>query len=258
MHAAIIVSEKDPAGINVYDHLIRKKIPGPINISIHKIKTESIYAENIDKKIKSDIIIFATKHVSKSKKPTLSVHTPGNFSKAQFGGYDKELCICLPGLMKESLILLDKKSQDTIYEATLEATHHGPYIKTPCMFIEIGSSKEQWKDNKAGKIVSETIIEVLSGYEIDKYRTAVGFGGNHYCANFNKIMLETEYAVGHICAKYNFKNLNKDLVDQMLKRSYSKNPEILLDWKGLGGQKQKLLNLLKELNLDWKKSKEIR
>ena len=68
----------------------------------------------------------------------------------------------------------------------------------------------------------------------------------------NKVMLKSEYAIGHICAKYNLDILDIDLVKQAMEKSNSKF--VLLDWKGLGKEKQRILEILEKNNVEFKRS----
>ncbi|MBN2422112.1 hypothetical protein JXB41_02705 [Candidatus Woesearchaeota archaeon] len=264
MNVAIIVSEKDKAGLNIKDSLLNlydfKKINNIFelkNTRLYTLKKDTIFAENIDKEINAELFIFATKHKSASKRPTLSLHTPGNYSKAEFGGSNKKLCISHPVLMKTAFIELNKNAANLHHEVTLECTHHGPYLEKPCMFIEIGSCEEEWIKKPAGDVIAKTIIKTIETFQNKSYKTAIGFGGTHYCPNFNRIMLDSETAIGHICPKYMFHELDEELIMEMINKSAKKPDIVLLDWKGLGKEKQKLLDLLKELKLDYKKTKEI-
>ena len=35
---------------------------------------------------------------------------------------------------------------DEEYDITLEATHHGPLLDSPTLYLEIGSDEERWSD----------------------------------------------------------------------------------------------------------------
>jgi D-aminoacyl-tRNA deacylase len=274
MKIAIITSKKDQAGMNIKNSLIflfdfkkskilfdQEKIftlkKNNIKINIYTLSSETIFTKDLDKKIKEDMFIFATKHESSSKIPTLSLHTPGNFSIAKYGGKDRSLCISCPNLMKIAFKNLNRLGKNLKFQVTLECTHHGPFINNPCMFIEIGSNIKAWKDKAAGDIIAKTIINSIIKLKNSDFIPAIGIGGNHYCPQFNKIMLNTNISLGHICPKYELQNLDRNLLLQMLKRTNIKTKKILIDWKGLGKYKQDIMNLLKNLNLPYMKTKEI-
>ncbi|MBN1503269.1 hypothetical protein JW930_07050 [Candidatus Woesearchaeota archaeon] len=248
MECAIIFSAIDNASMNIMRQLRFYKP----EFKCYTINKDTVYAENLDRDIDADILIFATRHESKARKPSLLIHSPGNFAKAELGGRDRQLCTAYPSLLKSMFINLNRIGKSlSNFDITLEATHHGPYLKKPCMFIEIGSTPEEWSNEKAGKIIAETIIESLG--KIEKKPAAIGLGGPHYCPNFNKIMLQTEYALGHICPKYSLQHLDKNMLDQMIDRSIEHIEVALLDWKGLGQEKKRILGILENYELQVKK-----
>ena len=63
-------------------------------------------------------------------------------------------------------------------------------------------------------------------------------------------MLSTDYAVGHICAKYNLENLDIELVRQAMEKTIPNASLVLLDWKGLGKEKERIVKMLEENNIN--------
>ncbi|MBI2656525.1 hypothetical protein HYX03_02195 [Candidatus Woesearchaeota archaeon] len=274
MNIAIISSSKDPAGINIRNKLIElfnfekangnfddnpifqyDKIQNKI-IKSYLINEDLIFAENIDEKIKADIFVFASKHRSKENTPSFTVHSIGNWGKAEFGGQEGKLCFSSAILLKNLFIELNNAAKDTNYELAMEATHHGPFVEKPAVFVEIGSTEKEWNDVKNGEIISKTIMKGLNSQN-QEYNIAVGIGGPHYCSNFNKIALRTDIAVSHICPKYRLDKLNEELIKQSIAKTVEKADFVLLDWKGLGTEKQRILNLLKSLDLEVKRTDRI-
>lgn len=255
MRFVVICSKKDLAGINIYDKLLKKGIDKVKNTDLILSEEETIFLTEVPK---ADYLVFATRHQSKSGEKTLSIHFPGNFNKAEYGGKDKKLCTSAPILAKQAFQNLNKLGKDSGYLITLEATHHGPNLKIPCFFIEIGSKKEQWEDTEAGNIIAETIIQTIINFKPITHDIAICFGGLHYCANFNKIELDNSVAMSHICPKYNIENIDTEIVKEMIDSTQGKVNYALLDWKGLNSvQKNKLLSIFEELGLSWKKTKDI-
>jgi len=234
---AIITSKQDLAGINIAEELKKENLE-KYNAKLYEIEEYSINAEDIDKKIQADLFIFATKHSSKSGIPSLSAHSPGNWTKAELGGRDNQLCVCPANYLKEALIFLEKNNIIN-YDVVQECTHHGPYIEKPCFFIEIGSVEERWKNKEAGKIIAKTIMYLLENPP-KEHKTAVGIGGLHTTPNFKKIILNSDIAIGHVCPKYNLQNLNKENLEQAINKTIPKPSLIILDWKGLGEYKGKI------------------
>lgn len=234
----------DAAGQNIKHFL---KIP------FTEVEQRSIFCEHLDEKIEGDILIFATTHRSVQGVQSLAVHFPGNFGKADLGGKERKLCIAPASLLKELYLGLKKRYSG---EVTIEATHHGPFLKKPTVFIEIGSNEENWKDPVLGKIVADTLHEVLGREQ--KYRTVVVLGGGHYSLEVNKILTDTEYAVGHFCPKHNLVYLDEEMLLQMYEKNVEKVECFALDWKGMGGEKERIISLLEKLKLPYKKIKDIR
>ena len=269
MNIAIVVSTENYAGLNIKENLIKlfhfKKTSETFDnhdiyylnkIKIYTTDNKLIFYENIDKKIHADLFIFATTHKSEKNVNSLSLHSIGNFNKAELGGKDNTLVPVFTSFMKLAFIELNNKGKNSPYEITQEATHHGPFLEKPSMFIEIGSSEKQWQDKEAGSIIAKTIINALEK-NIPKYKIAVALGGNHYCSNFNKIMLNSNTAISFICPKFNLQYLDESLLKQMIKKTTEKLDFILLDWKGLGQEKQKILDLINKLNLEYKRTDKL-
>lgn len=278
MNIAIISSSKDKASINIKESLITNfnfkeleekfdnnnifqcEIDNKI-IKIYTINSELIHAENIDKSIGADLFIFISKHSAKEERKSLTVHVTGNFGKAEHGGKEKTLCTAPSIYMKNILAELNKNSQNSGYEATMEATHHGPFIEKPVLFAEIGSSEEEWTDKNAGNIIAKSLIDVFDKNNeksnINGYESVFVIGGSHYNHIANKAMLKSSLAVGHICAKYNLENLDEKLIKEAVEKAIPKSKLVLLDWKGLGREKQRILDLLKKGKIEYRRSDKI-
>lgn len=274
MNIAIISSSKDPAGINIRKSLtelfdFRKleekfdnndvfeydKIQNKL-IKIYLTNNELIFSENIDKKIEADILIFASKHRSKENTKSFAVHAIGNWNKAELGGQEGKLCMSSAILLKNLFLELNKNAKDTGHEITMEATHHGPYAEKPSVFAEIGSTESEWNDRKNGEIIARTIMGAIQS-ENQNCKIAVGIGGPHYCNNFNKIVLRTDVALSHVCPKHQLQNLDENLIKQSIQKTSEKVDFFLLDWKGLGQEKQRIVEMLKNLNLEFKRTDNI-
>ncbi|MDP7116259.1 MAG: D-aminoacyl-tRNA deacylase [Candidatus Woesearchaeota archaeon] len=268
MQFAIIVSQKDIAGLTIKDALLEKGFSEtqesfdntPIyeknNLKLYTLETETILSEHLDKRIKADMLIFATRHKSESGKPTLCCHFPGNWSKAEYGGKDATLCPTNPSILKKVYLKLKELGPEG-FDVTMEATHHGPELNTPVMFIEIGSGEEQWKDKEAGSVLAETILNITSSPELPPQKIAICIGGNHYCSQFNKVVEKHDIAISHVCPKYHLEALNEDLLKQAIEKTPGKVDFILLDWNGLSSQKQKVKEILENLKLEYKRTDQI-
>tara|TARA_Y100000034_G_C6883939_1_gene405554 strand:+ start:344 stop:1120 length:777 start_codon:yes stop_codon:yes gene_type:complete len=249
MEYEVIISKKDPASLNIHEALKKLDFEG----KLHLIQERSIHADSVDHE--ADFLIFATRHQSSSLKRTLCVHNPGNWGKAEMGGKDSTLPPSKASILKTTFLEL-QKNNTTDYEVSAEATHHGPDINTPSLFIEIGSSQIQWKDPKAAEVIAKTIIS-LTSTKIKKYKTAIALGGGHYMPSFNKILERTNIALPYVCPKHNLEFLNKDILQQAINNSVEKIDFILLDYKGLGEHKEKVKSLIEETKLPVFRVKEV-
>lgn len=267
MKYAIIVSKKDIAGMNIKDCLLEGygftkngEFRGNSkytyeNMALYTLDEETVLSEGIDGELDEDILVFATRHQSSEGVHSLSCHTPGVYGKADFGGRDKELCVALPLMLKAAYSLM-KKNSDLDSNVTLECTHHGPYLTKPSMFIEIGSSEEEWKNKVFGKIIAKTIVELLNS-KLENKEVAVGIGGPHYCNNFNKILERTELTLGHIIPKYALDYFSEELLLQMMERSVPSATKVIVDYKGLGAHKEKVKSVLGKLGLEYGRAEKI-
>ena len=307
MNIAIISSTKDKASTNIKENLTSdfnfKQLEdnsdnNPIyqyrindkNIKLYTIDSELILADNLDKKIDADAFIFISKHRAQEGRASLTCHAIGNFGKADKGGRGKTLCTSHSVLLKGIFIELNNNVKEP-YEVTLEATHHGPFMEKPVLFVELGSNEKYWEDKNGGQIVAKSIINTLKNNfdkkddsliihnsinkinsnnnknkkninkekmnENNGYESTFVIGGSHYNHIANKAMLNTNLAVGHICAKYNLENLDGGLIKEAMEKIIPKPKFVLLDWKGLGKEKQRILELLEKNNIEYRRSDKV-
>lgn len=267
MNFAVLYSKKDQAGINIAEQLKKLYLP---QIPVIGFAKESIYNENIDEKDgrlrNIDFIIFATKHQSSAKIPSLSLHAPGNWRNADFGGKPGKICKTSALALKYLFQKLTKNAESK-YPVTLECTHHGPLLeKIPCCFIEIGSDETAWKNPELGKIIAKTIADVQhfdnwkNKAENKQIKTAIAIGGPHYAPNFNKIQLSeiSNIAIAHIIPEYAL-----PLAESMLKEAIKNTKEhinmILLDWKGCGNSeaRQKIIEIIEKTGIPSERTERI-
>ena len=274
MDIAIISSAKDIASANIKENLINNFKFNNINkeldnndlyeyainknnntdnknIKLYTINSELIFTDDLDKKIYADSFIFISKHRAQEDRASLTCHAIGNFWKAEHGGKERILCPSNPPLLKNIFVELNKNAVGSGYEAAMEATHHGPFMEKPVCFVELGSNEGYWKDKNGGKIVANSLMKALSKDDADCESVFV-IGGSHYNHVANKAMLQSDFAAGHICAKYNLENLDADLIKQAMEKCRAKL--VLLDWKGLGKEKRRILEILEKNKIKYRKS----
>jgi len=255
----IVASKLDKAGVNITTQLSQFG-----QFKFYLVEKEIIYTENLDlEKINQyDFIIFASKHKSEKSEKTLSVHAPGNWRSADFGGQREKVCKTSALFLKQTFEKLNANAKEyniKDYKVTMEATHHGPLIDRPCMFIEIGSTENEWKDRRAGFVIAKTISEIIAEFKENPYNEiAIGIGGPHYCPSFNKLQLSSNVAISHVISQYAFP-LTEEMVAEALKKTEEEIDFALLDWKGLGNseQRQRVISILEKLYINYRRTSEI-
>lgn len=269
----VIASKKDKAGINITTQLSQFR-ENPVITSMKKesrgfdfylVDEEIIYTKSLDReKINQyDFIIFASKHKSEKEEKTLSIHAPGNWRRADLGGEPERICKSSAVLMKQTFEILKNHAKEhklKEYKVTMEVTHHGPLIEKPCMFIEIGSTENEWVNRKAGFIVAKTIKDIIENYKENEYNEiAIGIGGPHYCPNFNKIQHTSNVAIAHIIPQYVIP-VNEQMILEAIEKTEEEIDFALVDWKGIKSaeERQNIIKILEDNYIQHKKTSEIK
>ncbi len=269
----VIASKDNIAGINITTQLSQFR-QNPVIASMDSDKPgfdfylpekSMLYNENLDlEKInKYDFVIFASTHKSEKGEKSLSLHAPGNWREAKLGGEPDKVCKTSALFQKQAFEKLkvnaEKYNLDKKYYVTLECTHHGPLINKPCIFIEIGSTENEWKDRRAGFVIAKTISETIRDFKINPYNeVAIGFGGPHYCPNFNKIQLKSNIAISHIIPNY-VSPITEEMIKEAIEKTQEEVDLAVIDWKGLGktDQRKKILDILDKMYIRWKRTSEV-
>lgn len=220
------------------------------NFDLLEIPTPAISADWLEEKYQYDQFVFLSKHAAVSGVLALTCHSTGNFSDAKFGGNNRQVSIPYSSFQKKYLQELRKKEKDfSDFQITIEATHHGPTgLNKPSVFVEIGTTEQQWNDENLCNAVAQVVWDTVEG-EIPDYPVALCFGGTHYPEKFNKELFEGEFALGTVVPKHALDNLDDDLFSHILQRNPTANAA-LLEWAGLGQNKQKVMDLLEKTDLE--------
>lgn len=228
------------------------------NVKLFVCNKSLLHLENLDeipiwkpKKIQSSYI-FLSKHVSKSGIPTLTCHSTGNYADNPYGGNSREIAMTYPHLQKQYLLhIINVKSAIPNYDVVIEATHHGPTsLKNPVLFVEIGSTEKQWTDTNAASIVCDCILNAIKNNLKLCKKVGIGLGGTHYPIKFNKLLLESEFCLAAIATKYDLKSIDKHMLQQMIFKSTEKVTHVIIDSKGLGKEKDRIMCLVADTGLD--------
>lgn len=120
--------------------------------------------------------IFLSRHASSSGAPCLTVHPIGLPSPtttadevARYGG--RSGVAVPPGRrlapLYRRLCALKKQPVGAVsvpdgFGVSLEATHHGPYLRSPSLFIEIGSTEAEWGRTDAAEVSASVSVSLAS------------------------------------------------------------------------------------------------
>jgi len=251
----LIAYQDDPAGYNMAKFL-SQNMTFDNNIfhgqfyDLIIISTPTISADWIEEKYDYDGFVFLSKHAAESGVLALTCHSTGNFSEAKFGGNNRQVAVPHPYLQKTYLQRLKKNaSHFSDFQITIEATHHGPTALTkPTIFIEIGTTEKQWTDVSLCNSVATLVHDVFSN-PISESPVAICFGGTHYPSKFTDELLEGKCSLGTVMPKHALDDLDEELFSHIITQN-SMAKFALLDWRGLGSNKQKVLDFLKSTSLE--------
>jgi D-aminoacyl-tRNA deacylase len=216
-----------------------------------------INMDNLDELISKDsMMIFLSKHSSKSETPALTSHSTGNFSEiVSLGGKPMEIGNTFPSFQKHYMKkLYEKRNEFPNYDLKIEATHHGPTSSiNPMLFIEIGSSEMEWNNRLTASTVCTSLLDTIKNIEntnnYDAY-IGIGIGGNHYPKKFNDLLLFSNVAFGPIVSKYNLPHINEKIIEQIMVKSIEKINHIYIDENGLGKEKARIIKIVENLELE--------
>jgi D-aminoacyl-tRNA deacylase len=252
----IVSSTVDPASENIAENLVKHygfsetQSRGVLadrdqNILLVKVDKPPIYVTPSDISLDASAIVFASKHVSSTDTPALTVHATGNLTKkAEFGGEPEEVSLVDPTGVRRALRRLREGvvRESVNIDVTMEATHHGPTsFPVPVCFVEIGSGLSEWGNPLLGRLTADAIMATaVAGDGVAK--NAVGFGGTHYSDKFTRICLDGDFQIGHIVPRHAFESgITDSVVGETLSRTTGNPTTALVDWKGLTGSARKRL-----------------
>ena len=252
MTVLIVSSTEDPASTNIKNSLLEQttweehgtfyntpvfRHASMTNLVIVTIPDKKIRHENIDTEIyeqlhiEPKIAIFLSRHRSKMGEPTLTVHPIGNYGDAKFGGKPKTLVPAAPRMMTHLLQLTKKNLQQTNlkYQVCYEVTHHGPFLKIPTLFVEVGSTEIQWQQKEPASLIASSLLELLAKYHYEEeypndIPVLLGIGGGHYAPRFTEFALAKKIAFGHMIPTYQIEGGNID--DEILEKTIQATPNI--------------------------------
>jgi D-aminoacyl-tRNA deacylase len=276
MSVFIISSIEDPAGTNIKQHLLNLAewveydtfrdqsilISSSFDdIFLITIAERTIYQEHLDREIAEmlgvtpELIIFLSRHSSKMGKPSLTVHPIGNYGSADFGGTPHTLTPASPRLMTHLLrkIYEHHRKSSLGYQVCFEVTHHGPYLSTPTVYVEVGSTETQWRLSEPAHIIASAVYDLFTKYRTEKDFSAdipvlLGIGGGHYAPRFTDIVLERNAAFGHMIPSYHIDA--GTITQEILEMAIQQTPNISAAYIHTKGLKKPQVRNFKEMLSD--------
>ncbi len=252
----ILFTNKNNASKNIADKLVTQGFlpSGENEWQLNGIKMIDTNAEtvlDVPTDFETDCILVLSTHKSRRPLPMLTVHFPGNWGTAELGGENKMLNVAYGSKLRQLFLALDKsnKSTELNWNVCIEADHHGPTCRVPIIFIEIGSSENEWNNELAAETIANAIVKSLDAPK--KTQTFFGVGGGHYAKEFCKIMLEREIAVGHILPKYEIDDTDEEMLMQAITKNVEKIDEIFILKESTNAkQKEKIMDFAKENGIE--------
>lgn len=161
-----------------------------------------------------DAVWFLSRHRAASGQPSLTVHPIGNHGReAKYGGQPHTLS---PAASRDMGALLNAlvRHRDGFglqHEVTYEATHHGPRMQQPSLFVEIGSDEDWYDDVPSAEALAAAVTDVLDAGPAkaadapagpDAPAVLVGVGGGHYVPQQTAKALAGDAVFGHFVPSY--------------------------------------------------------
>jgi len=198
-------------------------------------------------KLEGEAFIVLSRHSSEKKVKAFTAHHTGNFGEASLGGEPRKLGISLPSIACSLIKALNAFGREG-YEVTYEATHHGPTSNKPLVFVEIGSSEEEWKDPRNHEVLAKAVAS------FEEFRCsappAIWVGGPHYASRATRRCLGGEACFGHIAPKYALEHIDEELLTQMVERSAEKPEIAYVEKKSMKSEKRReVISVLESLSL---------
>ena len=232
--------------------------------AILTIPEEQIFSDYLADYLDCELVIFASKHSSSAEIKTLTCHTTGIYGpKTIYGGNDNELALAPSyALIKSYEKIKELVSDDDYYDdywVGIEATHHGPTsLKQPVLFIEVGGTMDQWREQKPCSLIARVIDYIIGVYatgEVDNgYKQAmIGIGGTPYTARHNKLMDQGQYMPGHIIPKYNHEHISEEIIVQMFEKTIADEKIFVIDKKGTrSADRKNVIEIVEKNGWNWK------
>ncbi len=232
-----------------------KRLEGMRHFRWNKIEAleldcDILASEKLDRVAKTDFIVFVCSHKSSKEVASFTAHSEGNWStEAKMGGKPMELSFAAPAEMLKTLLAM-KENNSTSLPVIYEATHHGPLLKTPSFFVEVGGNKDALESEEYTAMVARSVLDSLAEPKGGgEFTPVIGVGGMHYAEKFTRLAFEKGYAFSHIMPKYYISEL--DMLEQAIGRSSLKAEKAIIEWKSLKAmERERVIERLDQLGID--------
>ncbi|MEM0440756.1 MAG: D-aminoacyl-tRNA deacylase [Candidatus Caldarchaeum sp.] len=263
MKPVVMLSLQDIAAVNILHKLVEnfgwrqtdmENVYVNRDVKIFCVQGSMLTADDQVSQVEGDLIVVPSKHVSESGQPCLLVHSTGNWgNSALFGGRPEMLSMTSAAAVYQAFTAGLHAAQSVGLrglEVGMEATHHGPFSEKPLIFVEIGCSEKEWRNDQMAEAVAQTVADVCFQKVKKPSRHAVGFGGGHYARDIVKALQDGEFGVGHVASKHHFPMTSR-MISQAFERTIEKPRTALIDWDGLKSEhRTQLLKQIEELNVE--------
>ncbi|MEM3841085.1 MAG: D-aminoacyl-tRNA deacylase [Candidatus Micrarchaeaceae archaeon] len=212
---------------------------------------KNINAEFIDKFGKADCAIFLSAHSSSKGVESFTAHSEGNWSsEASLGGVGKRLSMAAPLYM----LAIAKAAYNAVGNTpgfVLEATHHGPLLDTPSVFLEFGGSEKAKTIREKAEVLADISLGA-NAPEMEYSKIVIGIGGPHYAYKFTKLELSKGYAFAHILPKHYCSEV--DMLGQAFDMSKPRPESAVIEWKSIKAEtRNSIIRRLEDSGVDYEK-----
>lgn len=264
-----IAWKDDPAAMNIARNVLKlcERLPdgrgGPCpnasviewhgrEIYLNYVEESPLYLRGEELGCDPRAVVVLSKHTSEAGIPCLTVHCPGNVGEAAYGGEPKKVSVAPASMMKAALLELNSgaKRASLPYSASYEVTHHGPTVDFPIMFVEIGSSEENWTDPLAGEVVARAALAAASVSEED-VEVRVGLGGPHYAPLFTSRTIRDGTCFGHMVSWHQLPDLDERSLAMLVEKNVGRFGGAVVDWKGLRRERKRVISLVENAHIPY-------
>ena len=265
---ALIASSLDPASRNISKFLVsefgfeKSSFAGRECFRSGKIvlevtQSELVHAQSVDE-LGCEMVYFLSRHRSAGGIASFTTHPLGNWGgEARMGGEPRELSFAAPAQMLAVLRAISRIDAKGV-ERTYEATHHGPLLKTPSLFVELGGNDAAISDSHLATLLGRALWDALDDRG-EPAKIAIGIGGSHYPRKFTSLALEKRYAFSHIMPRHAIVEAdgldNTAMLEQAFARSNRQAEVAVIEWKSINANtRNRVIKRLGQMGLDYERA----